>query len=116
MTPAVSPGIAQAMILFNDPAVREQVLAWHKEGVSLLDMSDRLKIVFEPDLRATIGNLKADEVATIRTAMVAAIEGAGTETQATMPVDCALNVLPPAISVEPETVDGQPWAKVVAAK
>jgi hypothetical protein len=116
MTPAVSPGIAQAAILFNDPAVREQVLAWHKEGVSLLDMSDRLKIVFEPDLRKAIGDLRADEVATIRAAMIATIEGAGTETQATMPVDCTLDALPPAILVQPETIDGKPWAKVVAAK
>lgn len=116
MTPAVSPGIVAAEGLFNDPAVREQVLGWHQEGVSLLDMSDRLKLPFEPELRDAIAKLTEKEVAIIRAAMIATIEAAGSATQATMPVDCKLQSLPPAIAVEPVTIDSQPWARVVEAQ
>ena len=45
MTEAIAPAVGQADVQFADPAVRVRIRAWHEEGVSLLDMGNRLGIV-----------------------------------------------------------------------
>jgi hypothetical protein len=110
--------VQQAQLKFSDPAIRAQVLTWHAEGVSLLDMVDRIGLSdeFAGPLREAIAKLSPDEVATIRKAMVAAIDRGGKSTDVPMPVDCNLDVVTGPVVVTPADRGGQPWAKVTAAK
>ncbi len=114
MTEAIAPAVGQADVQFADPAVRARIRAWHEEGVSLLDMGNRLSIVFDAPLRDIIEKLTPDEVATIRKAMIAAIDRAGQSTDAQMPIDCTLAALPTAVFVNPEDVGGEPWVRITA--
>jgi hypothetical protein len=114
MTEAIAPAVGQADAQFADPAVRARVRAWHTEGVSLLDMANRLGIVFDDPLRDIVAGLKPDEVATIRTAMIAAIDRGGQGTGVRMPIDCTLDSLPLGVVVTPEAIGGEPWVKVTA--
>ena len=110
--------VQQAQLKFSDPAIRAQVRAWHDEGVSLLDMVDRIGLSdeFAGTLREAIAGLSADEVATIRKAMVAAIDRGGKSSDVPMPVACTLDVVPGKVLVSSEDRLGEPWAKVTAAK
>jgi hypothetical protein len=112
MTEAIAPAVGQADVQFADPAVRARIRVWHEEGVSLLDMGNRLGIVFDAPLRDIIENLTPDEVATIRTAMIAAIDRGGQGTDVKMPIACTLDVLPASVVVSPEDVGGEPWVRV----
>jgi hypothetical protein len=112
MTPMTSPAIAEAAAQFSDPAVRARVLKMHEDGMPLLDMAAALGIVFDGALRDAIAGLTRDEVATIRKAMVAAIN----RDDAQMPVDCTLDGLPARIEVTAAENAGAPWAKITAAK
>lgn len=112
MTEAIAPAVGQADIQFADPAVRARVRAWHEEGVSLLDMGNRLGIVFDDPLRDLIAGLTPDEVTTIRKAMIAAIDRGGPGTDVKMPINCTLASLPLDVVVSPEEVGGQPWIRV----
>jgi hypothetical protein len=114
MTEAIAPAVGQADVQFADPAVRARIRAWHEEGVSLLDMGNRLGIVFDDQLRDLIAGLSPAEVATIRKAMIAAIDRGGQGTDVKMPIDCTLDVLPPAVVVTPEEVGGEPFVRVTA--
>jgi hypothetical protein len=114
MTEVIAPAVGLAGAQFADPAVRARVRAWHEEGVSLLDMANRLGIVFDAPLRDIIVGLQPDEVATIRNAMIAAIDRGGEATDVKMPIDCTLDALPPGVVVTPEEIGGEPWAKVTA--
>jgi hypothetical protein len=114
MTEAIAPAVGQAAAQFSDPSVRSRIRAWHEEGVSLLDMGNRLGIVFDDQLRDIIAALSPDEVATIRKAMIAAIDRGGQGTDVTMPIDCTLQALPSQVVVTPEEVGGEPWVKVTA--
>jgi hypothetical protein len=116
MTEAIAPAVGQADIQFADPAVRARVRAWHEEGVSLLDMANRLGIVFDDPLRDTIAALTPDEVATIRKAMIAAIDRGGQGTDVKMPIDCTLDSLPPDVVVRPDEIGGEPWIRVTAGR
>ena len=112
MTEAIAPAVGQADIQFADPAVRTRVRAWHEEGVSLLDMANRLGIVFDDPLRDIVAGLTPDEVAVIRKAMIAAIDRGGQGTGVKMPVDCTLTSLPLDVVVSPAEIGGQPWIRV----
>ena len=114
MTEAIAPAVGEADIQFADPAVRARVRAWHEEGVSLLDMGNRLGIVFDDALRDIIAALTPAEVATIRGAMIAAIDRGGQGTAVKMPIDCTLTALPPGVVVTPDEVGGEPWIRVTA--
>jgi hypothetical protein len=114
MTEAIAPAVGQADAQFADPAVRARIRAWHEEGVTLLDMGNRLGIVFDDRLRDIIAGLSADEVATIRKAMIAAIDRGGQGTDVKMPIDCTLDVLPKSVVVTPEEIGDQPYIRVVA--
>jgi hypothetical protein len=112
VTEAIAPAVGQAGVQFADPTVRTRIRAWHEEGVPLLDMGNRLGIVFDGPLRDIIEKLTPAEVATIRKAMIAAIDRGGQGTDVRMPIDCSLDVLPPSVVVSPEDVGGEPWVRV----
>jgi hypothetical protein len=112
MTEAIAPAVGEAAVQFADPATRARIRAWHEEGVSLLDMGNRLGIVFDAPLREIIEQLTPAEVATIRKAMIAAIDRGGRGIDVKMPIDCTLDVLPSSVVVSPEDVGGEPWVRV----
>jgi hypothetical protein len=114
MTEAIAPAVGQADAQFSDPAVRTRIRAWHEEGVSLVDMGNRLGIVFDDRLRDLIAGLSPAEVATIRKAMIAAIDRGGQGAGVKMPIDCTLDALPQNVVVTPEEVGGEPWIRVTA--
>jgi hypothetical protein len=116
MTEAIAPAVGQADAQFADPAVRARIRTWHEEGVSLLDMGNRLGIVFDDVLRDIIASLSPDEVATIRKAMIAAIDRGGQGTGVKMPIDCTLKEMPASVVVTPEEIGGEPWVKVTAGQ
>lgn len=117
MGPALT-AVKLAQLKFSDPAIRAQVRKWHEEGVSLLDMVDRIGLSgeFTGPLRDAIANLSPAEVATIRKAMIAAIDRGGESAEVAMPVNCTLDVVTGPVSVTSEDKGGEPWAKVTAAK
>ncbi|HEY5014067.1 MAG TPA: hypothetical protein VIK61_15390 [Acidimicrobiia bacterium] len=110
--------VEQAQLKFSDPAIRAQVRAWHDEGVSFLDMVDRIGLsdLFTGPLRDAIAGLSPEEVATIRKAMIVAIDRAGKSADVVMPVNCQLDPAIGPVVVTPEDRGGEPWAKVTAAK
>jgi hypothetical protein len=114
VTEAIAPAVGQADAQFTDPDVRARVRAWHEEGVSLLDMGNRLGIVFDAPLRDIIEALSPAEVASIRKAMIAAIDRGGDARDVKMPVNCTLAQMPASVVVTPEDVDGEPWVRVTA--
>ncbi len=105
-------GVAAATARFQDPAVRAQVRGWHVEGVSLLDMVDRLELEFETTTRDAIAALTADEVQVIRDAFLAEIDRAGDSDTASLPVDCAIATLTGPVAVSRLERDGTLFARV----
>jgi hypothetical protein len=114
MTEAIAPAVGQADAQFTDPAVRARVRAWHEEGVPLLDMGNRLGIVFDAPLRDIIEALSPAEIASIRKAMIAAIDRGGDARDVRMPVNCTLDRMPASVVVTPEEVGSEPWVRVTA--
>jgi hypothetical protein len=109
-------GVGQATAAFADPANREQLLQWHREGVSFTDMIDRLGLGgFDPGLRAVIDSLSPEDVAVIREAMVAELDRVGTGGAAELPISCTIAATPRAVDVTPIRVDGRPFARVTPA-
>jgi hypothetical protein len=111
-------GVARATELFDDPEVRAQVRAWHLEEMPLLEMVDRLDMsgLFDPELRAVIAGLNAEDVKVVRAAFLAAIDAAGTATTVKYPVDCSINVVSGPVSVSAGERDGQSVVVVKPAK
>jgi hypothetical protein len=114
VTEAIAPAVGLADAQFTDPAVRARVRTWHEEGVPLLDMANRLGIVFDAPLRDVIEALSPAEVDSIRKAMIAAIDRGGDARDVQMPVNCTLEVMPASVVVTPEDVGGEPWVRVTA--
>jgi hypothetical protein len=109
-------GVGQAMAAFADPSNREQILQWHREGASFTDMIDGLRLGgFDPELRAVIDNLSAEDVAVIREAMVAELDRVGPGGAGELPISCTIDDTPRSVDVTPIRVDGRPFARVTPA-
>jgi hypothetical protein len=109
-------GVGLAISAFADPANREQILQWHREGASFTAMIDGLGLGgFDPELRAVIDSLSPEDVAVIREAMVAELERVGPGGAGELPISCTIDATPQAVDVTPIRVDGRPFARVTPA-
>jgi hypothetical protein len=109
-------GVGQAMAAFADPANREPILQWHREGASFTDMIDRLGLGgFDPELRSVIDSLSPEAVAVIREAMVAELDRVGPGGAGELPISCTIEATPRSVDVTPIRVDGRPFARVTPA-
>jgi hypothetical protein len=115
MGPALTT-VEQAQLKFDDPGERARIKQWHAEGVSFLEMLERLGIAVDGTLRAAIAGLSDAEVAIIRKVMVEEIDRAGAGGESKMPVDCDLNrePVPASVNVTEIRKGGRSEAKVVA--
>jgi hypothetical protein len=116
----MGPGLTaveRATQAFADPANRTQVREWHEQGVSFMDMVERLGIApfFDDELRKAINGLKPNEIAVIREAMVAEIDRVGAKGTPEYPIDCTIGVVRGPVDVTPIRIDGRPVARVTPA-
>jgi hypothetical protein len=102
-----TPLTQQAARLWTDPAKRAEIVTMYADGISLIDMCDRLGLgpaVDADGLRDVIRNLNPQEVDVIRDAFLAeatATPGPG----ANFPVDCRVDDGRPGVRVVREAAD-----------
>ena len=95
MGPALTDERKEADEKFKDPKVREKVAEWHRQGMSFVDMLTQLGIPVSEELKKVLNDMPANEIATIRRVMLAAIE----KGDATMPIDCGASVGPVPVTI-----------------
>jgi hypothetical protein len=88
MGPTLTDERREADEKFKDPKVRAQVKQWHQQGVSFVDMLERLGISVSKELTDVLNALSKAEVDLIRTVMIEEIDRAGDSDDAAMPIDC----------------------------
>ena len=84
----------EAARLWGDPEIRQQVVAMHARGDSLLAMVKQLGLTdaLEADgLRPVLENLSAEEVQIVRAAFVAEATKIADHSGANFPVDCRID-------------------------
>jgi hypothetical protein len=111
MGPTLTDERREADEKFKDPKIRAQIKQWHEQGVSFVDMLERLGISVSQELRSVLDGLSKDEVALIRKVMVDEIDRAGDSADAAMPIDCP-QIAPVPVTISETTIRSKDGIKV----